>query len=132
MSTSGHVPDGTDLLAQELRDEFAHLARHPIEELKRLEHVAADGDNPTTPLLTVIGVGFGVAVLFAAVLGLTLLVVSLDDLEAHAPRSVSTARIAATSSSSAATRSSSGSRASTGRGTSLTAESSISPPSSCA
>ncbi len=77
MSTSGHVPDGTDLLAQELRDEFAHLARHPIEELKRLEHVAADGDNPTTPLLTVIAVGLGVAVLFAAVLGLTLLIVSL-------------------------------------------------------
>ena len=65
MSTPGHVPDGTDLLAQELREEVAHLVRHPIEELKRLEHVAADGDSPTTPLLTVIGVGLGVAVLFA-------------------------------------------------------------------
>ena len=32
--------------------EVAHLVRHPIEELKRLEHVAADGDSPTTPLLT--------------------------------------------------------------------------------
>ena len=79
MSTSGHVPDGTDLLAQELREEVSHLIHHPIEELKRLEHVAADGDSPTTPLLTVIGVGFGVAVLFAAVLGLTLLVVDLTN-----------------------------------------------------
>jgi len=79
MSTSGHVPDGTDLLAQELREEVAHLVRHPIEELKRLEHVAADGDSPTTPMLTVIGIGLGVAVLFAAVLGLTLLVVDLTN-----------------------------------------------------
>ena len=50
-----HVPDGTDLLVQEIREEVAHLVRHPIEELKRLEHVAADGDSPTTPLLTVMG-----------------------------------------------------------------------------
>ena len=57
MSTPGHVPDGTDLLTQELREEVAHLVRHPIEELKRLEHVAADGDSPTTPMLTVIGIG---------------------------------------------------------------------------
>ena len=77
MSTSGHVPDGTDLLAQELREEVAHLVRHPIEELKRLEHVAADGDSPTTPMLTVIGIVLGIAVLFAAVLGLTLVVVNL-------------------------------------------------------
>jgi hypothetical protein len=77
MSTSGHVPDGTDLLSQELRGEVAHLVRHPIEELKRLEHVAADGDSPTTPMLTVIGLGLAIVVLFAAVLGLTLLVVSL-------------------------------------------------------
>jgi hypothetical protein len=77
MSTSGHVPDGTDLLSQELREEVAHLVRHPIEELKRLEHVAADGDSPTTPMLTVIGLGLAIVVLFAAVLGLTLLVVSL-------------------------------------------------------
>jgi hypothetical protein len=72
-----HVPDGTDLVLQEFREEVAHLVRHPIEELKRLEHVAADGDSPTTPLLTVIGTAVLVAVLFALVLGLTLLVVSL-------------------------------------------------------
>ena len=44
MSTSGHVPDGTDLLTRELREEVGHLLTHPLEELKRLEHVAADGD----------------------------------------------------------------------------------------
>jgi hypothetical protein len=72
-----HVPDGTDLIVQELRDEFSHLVRHPIEEIKRLEHVAADGDSPTTPLITVIGTAVLVGVLFVLVLGLTLLVVSL-------------------------------------------------------
>ena len=72
-----HIPDGTDLLVQELREEFAHLVRHPIEELKRLEHVAADGDSPTTPLLSVIGIGLAIGVLFAGVLGLTLLAVSV-------------------------------------------------------
>ena len=72
-----HVPDGTDLLVQEIREEVAHLVKHPIEELKRLEHVAADGDSPTTPLLSVIGIGLAIAVLFAGVLGLTLLAVRL-------------------------------------------------------
>ena len=62
---------------QELREEFAHLVRHPIEELKRLEHVAADGDSPTTPLLTVVGAAILVGTIFALVLGLTLLVVQL-------------------------------------------------------
>jgi hypothetical protein len=72
-----HVPDGTDLLVQEIREEVAHLVKHPIEELKRLEHVAADGDSPTTPLLTVTGMVVLLALIFAFVLGLTLLVVKL-------------------------------------------------------
>ena len=77
VAPDAHIPDGTDLLVQELREEFAHLVRHPIEELKRLEHVAADGDSPTTPLLSVIGIGLGIGVLFAGVLCLTLLAVSV-------------------------------------------------------
>ena len=72
-----HVPDGTDLLVQEIHEEVAHLVKHPIEELKRLEHVAADGDSPTTPLLTVMGTAVVLGVIFAFVLGLTLLVVKL-------------------------------------------------------
>jgi hypothetical protein len=79
MATSGHVPDGSDLLLQEIREEVGHLVRHPIDEVKRLEHVAADGDSPTTPLLTIIGATLVVATIFAAVLGLTLLVVSLTN-----------------------------------------------------
>ena len=77
VAPDAHIPDGTDLLVQELREEFAHLVRHPIEELKRLEHVAADGDSPTTPLLSVIGIGLAIGVLFVGVLGLTLLAVSV-------------------------------------------------------
>ena len=77
VAPDAHIPDGTDLLVQELREEFAHLVRHPIDELKRLEHVAADGDSPTTPLLSVIGIGLAIGVLFVGVLGLTLLAVSV-------------------------------------------------------
>ena len=77
MSTQGHVPDGTDLVAHEIREEFGLLVHHPIAELKRLEHVAADGESPTTPLITVIGTAAVLALLFAVVLGLTLLAVSL-------------------------------------------------------
>ena len=79
LASEAHVPDGTDLLVQEIREEVAHLVRHPIEELKRLEHVAADGDSPTTPLLSVLAIGFAIAVLFAGVLGLTLLTVGLTN-----------------------------------------------------
>ena len=77
IASDTHLPDGTDLLVQEIREEFAHLVRHPLEELKRLEHVAADGDSPTTPLLTVIGAAILVGTIFAFVLGLTLLVVQI-------------------------------------------------------
>lgn len=77
MSTPGYVPDGTDLLAKEIREEVGHLVTHPIEELKRLEHVAAEGDSPTTPLLTIVGTAIALGVIFAAVLALTLVVVML-------------------------------------------------------
>ena len=72
-----HGPDGTDLLLRELREEVGHLVTHPIAELRRLEHVAADGDSPATPLLTVMGAAIFIGLIFALVLGLTLLVVSL-------------------------------------------------------
>lgn len=75
MSTPSHVPDGTDLLTQEIREEVGRLVTHPLEEVKRLEHVAADGESPTTPLLTVVGVVLVMSVIFAIVLAVTLLVV---------------------------------------------------------
>ena len=77
MSAPVNVGDGTDLLAQEIREELGKLVSHPIGELQRLEHVAADGESATTPLLVVTGTALLVATLFAVVLGLTLLVVYL-------------------------------------------------------
>lgn len=74
MSTTLHVPDGTDLLAEEIREETGRLLHHPIEEVKRLEHVAAEGESATTPLLLVLGVTVGIGLVAAVVLTATLLV----------------------------------------------------------
>ncbi|HZS58984.1 MAG TPA: hypothetical protein VFA43_06920 [Gemmatimonadaceae bacterium] len=68
------VGDDTELLLHEIRDEASHLAHHPVEELRRLAHVAADGDSPTTPLLVTIGVMIGVAAILALMLTAALLV----------------------------------------------------------
>jgi len=74
MSTSPHVPDGGDLLAMEIREEAGRLIAHPIEEVKRLERVAAEGENATTPLLTTIGVGLALGSILA-ILTMILMVV---------------------------------------------------------
>ncbi len=68
------VSDGGDLLAQEIREEVGRLVHHPVEEVKRLEHVAADGESATTPLLTVLGVGLLLAGVFAVVCTIVMLV----------------------------------------------------------
>jgi hypothetical protein len=68
------VSDGGDLLAQEIREEVGRLVHHPIEEVKRLEHVAADGESATTPLLTVLGVALFLAGVFAIVCAIAMLV----------------------------------------------------------
>ena len=65
-----HEPDGGDLLLQEIREETGKLARHPIEEVKRLEHVAEEGESAATPLIVLTGVLMAVAVLFALFCGL--------------------------------------------------------------
>ena len=64
---------GTDLLAQEIKDEAGRLVHHPIAEVKRLEHVVEEGDSPTTPLLLMVVVGAAVAVIFAVVVTLAFL-----------------------------------------------------------
>jgi hypothetical protein len=74
MSTSPHVPDGTDLLAQEIKEEAGRLIAHPIEEVKRLEHVAADGESATTPLLTALGVAAAVGLVLAIVTAVIMVV----------------------------------------------------------
>ena len=61
---------GTDLLAQEIRDEAGRLVHHPIAEMKRLEHVVEEGDSPATPLILTIAVTAGIALIVAIVLTL--------------------------------------------------------------
>ena len=68
------VADDTELLLHEIRDEASHLVHHPVEEIRRLAHVAAEGDSATTPLLVTIGVITGVAVILALMLTAALLV----------------------------------------------------------
>jgi hypothetical protein len=61
---------GTDLLADEIREEAGRLAHHPIAEMKRLEHVVEEGDSAATPLILTVAVGLGVAVVFVVVVTL--------------------------------------------------------------
>jgi hypothetical protein len=61
---------GTDLLAQEIKEEAGRLVHHPIAEVKRLEHVVEEGDSPATPLILTIAVTAGIALIVAAVLTL--------------------------------------------------------------
>jgi hypothetical protein len=51
----------------------SRLVHHPSDEVKRLGHVAADGESATTPLLAVVGVMGVVAVILVVMLGLALL-----------------------------------------------------------
>lgn len=63
-------PHGTDLLAQEIREEAGRLVHHPIAEVKRLESVAEEGDSAATPLILFIGVAILLAVIAAVVVAL--------------------------------------------------------------
>ena len=65
MSTAPHEPEGGDLLLAEIREETSKLVRHPIEEIKRLEHVAEEGESAATPLIVVLGVALALAAIFA-------------------------------------------------------------------
>jgi hypothetical protein len=67
------LPDrqqGTDLLAQEIKEEAGRLVHHPIAEVKRLEHVVEEGDSPATPLILTVAVAAGIALIVAVVLTL--------------------------------------------------------------
>ena len=57
MSTAPGKGYGAALLLDEVRDEARMLIAHPIDEVKRLEHVAADGESAATPLILVTGIG---------------------------------------------------------------------------
>lgn len=64
---------GAELLVHELKEEAGRIAHHPIEEMRRLEHVVEEGDSPTTPLLLMVVVTAAAAVIFAVVVTLAFL-----------------------------------------------------------
>ena len=69
MAQEPHEPEGGDLLLQEIREETGKLVRHPIEEVKRLEHVAEEGESAATPLIVITGVVFAFVAIFAVFCG---------------------------------------------------------------
>jgi hypothetical protein len=74
MSTSPDDLHGTDLLAQEFKEEASRLAHHPLAEVKRLEHVAEEGDSPAAMLILVLTVTAVMAVILAVVISVALVV----------------------------------------------------------
>jgi hypothetical protein len=64
-SSTAHDLEGTELFLQEIRDEAHKLLHHPIQEVGRLEHVAAEGESAATPIIVFIGVGLVLLALFA-------------------------------------------------------------------
>ena len=72
--TSGETETGSEVLLEEAREEVARLVRHPVAELKRLEHVADEGESAATPLIVADGVIAVFAIILAVVLTVILLV----------------------------------------------------------
>jgi hypothetical protein len=63
MSTPADDRHGADLLLLEIREETGRLVHHPMEEVKRLEHVVEEGDSPATMLLLTLAVaGFAIVI----------------------------------------------------------------------
>ena len=73
MSESPDDRQGTDLLAQEIREEAGRLVHHPVAELKRLEGVVEEGESAATPLLLFVGVAIVLAVIAAVVMAVVFL-----------------------------------------------------------
>jgi hypothetical protein len=67
MSASPDDPQGTELLAQEIREEASRLLHHPVAEIKRLERVVDEGDSAATPLILFLAVAIVLAVIVAVV-----------------------------------------------------------------
>jgi CHASE3 domain sensor protein len=72
VSTAPDKGDGVALLLDEVRDEARMLIAHPIDEVKRLEHVAADGESAATPLILVTGIGLVLTVVVVVTSALAL------------------------------------------------------------
>jgi hypothetical protein len=52
--------------------EVVHAVEHPVETAKALEHEAAEGKSARTPLLAVTGITLVLAVIFAILVTITL------------------------------------------------------------
>jgi hypothetical protein len=57
VARTGGERQGDDVrVLPELARELGRLGRHPLREASRLEHEAAAGENPSTPLILVTGI----------------------------------------------------------------------------
>jgi hypothetical protein len=65
---------GGEVILEEAREEIVRLVTHPVAEVKRLEHVAGEGESAATPLIIAVGVTVVLAIVFAVVLTVILLV----------------------------------------------------------
>ena len=74
MPTSTEDRHGADLLLLEIREETGRLIHHPIEEVKRLEHVVEEGDSPATLLLLMFGMVAAAVVIGGIAIAAALLV----------------------------------------------------------
>ena len=52
--------------------DVVHAVEHPVETAKALEHEAAEGKSPRTPLIVVSGITLILAVIFVILLAITL------------------------------------------------------------
>jgi len=73
MSAPSDDLHGTDLLAAEIREEAGQLVHHPVDEVKRLKGVAAEGESAATPLILFVGVAIFLAVIAAIVMAVVFL-----------------------------------------------------------
>ena len=73
MSTSPDDLHGTDLLAEEIREEAGRLVHHPVAEMKRLKGVAAEGESAATPLILFVGVAIFLAAIAVVVMAVVFL-----------------------------------------------------------
>jgi hypothetical protein len=52
--------------------DVVHAVEHPVETAKALEHEAAEGESARTPLIAVTGITLVLAVIFAILVTITL------------------------------------------------------------
>lgn len=60
--------NGANLPAEEIREEAGRLVHHPVDEVKRLRGVAAEGESAATPLILFVGVAIFLVFIAAIVM----------------------------------------------------------------